>query len=242
MLSIFDDISAQNRIIVALDCSIEKALDLAKDLQGSAQWLKVGMTLFYEHGPYVVHALKELGFKIFLDLKFHDIPHQVEGGAASAIKSGADMITMHTVGGSEMMKAAQRGTLRASEQLRIAAPITLGITVLTSMNQESLEEIGIKRELSEQVSILALDAKRCGLSGVVASPHEASLLRETLGPDSYIVTPGVRPIGSDSNDQSRVATPSEALKAGASHIVIGRPITQSDKPRQAFEDIVLSIQ
>lgn len=242
MLTSFDKLSARERVIVALDCDIDEAFDLADALQGKATWLKVGMTLFYANGPAIVYALKERGFKVFLDLKFHDIPHQVEGAAASATQNGADMITMHTVGGLDMMRSAQKGAEKAASDFNFDVPITLGITVLTSMDKQALEEIGISRDVSDQVCVLAGDAQRAGISGVVASPQEASMLRELMGPDAYIVTPGVRPIGSEKGDQSRIATPAEALANGASHIVIGRPITQAKNPAQAFEDIINSIE
>ena len=196
MVNSFEDIPARDRVIVALDCGIEEAFDLADQLQGKATWMKVGMTLFYANGPAIVYALKERGFKVFLDLKFHDIPHQVEGAAYAAAGSGADMLTMHTVGGVDMMAAAQKG---------------------------------------------AEQAKRAGISGVVASPQEAARLREILGPDAYIVTPGVRPAGAAKGDQSRVATPAEAFANGASHIVVGRPITQADDPAAAFEAIAAEL-
>lgn len=242
MLSRFDDIPARERVMVALDCDIDEAFDLADQLQGRATWMKVGMTLFYANGPAIVYALKERGFKVFLDLKFHDIPHQVEGAAASATKSGADMLTMHTVGGVDMMQAAQRGAVAAAEEFGTDVPATLGITVLTSMNDAALAETGVSRAMADQVVVLAEQAKRAGISGVVASPREAARLREILGPDAYIVTPGVRPAGSDRGDQSRVATPAEAFEAGASHIVIGRPITQADDPAAAFDAIAASLE
>ena len=237
MLSSFEEIPARDRIIVALDCNIEEAFDLADALQGKATWMKVGMTLFYANGPAIVYALKERGFKVFLDLKFHDIPHQVEGAAYSAAASGADMLTMHTVGGVDMMSAAQRGAERAAAEYHHDVPATLGITVLTSMNDAALAETGVSRAMSDQVVVLAEQAKRSGISGVVASPQEATRLREILGPDAYIVTPGVRPSGSDKGDQSRVATPAQAFANGASHLVIGRPITQADDPAAAFDAI-----
>lgn len=242
MLSTFDSLDPRERIMVALDCDLDTAFDLADTLQGKAVWLKVGMTLFYANGPSVVHALKERGFKVFLDLKFHDIPHQVEGAAASATRSGADMITMHTGGGIEMMQAAQSGAERAAAECGFETPITLGITVLTSMSKQTLEEVGVQREVADQVSSLARNAQKAGISGVVASPQEAQMLRDIMGPDAYIVTPGVRPIGSDKGDQSRIATPSQALCNGASHIVVGRPITQSEDPARAFDEIVESLQ
>lgn len=241
MLTVFDDIDARDRVIVALDCGIEEAFDLADQLQGKATWMKVGMTLFYANGPAIVYALKERGFKVFLDLKFHDIPHQVEGAAYSAAASGADMLTMHTVGGVDMMRAAQAGAVAASEEYGYDTPATLGITVLTSMNDAALAETGVSRAMADQVVVLAEQAKRAGISGVVASPQEASRLREILGSEAYIVTPGVRPAGSDKGDQSRVATPAQAFANGASHIVIGRPITQAADPAAAFEAIVAEL-
>ena len=212
MLTTFSDIPERDRVIVALDCDIEEAFELADKLQGKAAWMKIGMTLFYANGPAVVYALKERGFKVFLDLKFHDIPHQVEGAAYSAAASGADMMTMHTIGGVAMMSAAQKGAERAAAEYGFDVPITLGITVLTSMSQAALADTGVTRPMSEQVNVLAEQAKRSGISGVVASPQEAAMLREVLGPEGYIVTPGVRPAGSALGDQSRVARPSRPSK------------------------------
>lgn len=241
MLTTFSDIPERDRVIVALDCDIEEAFELADKLQGKATWMKIGMTLFYANGPAVVYALKERGFKVFLDLKFHDIPHQVEGAAYSAASSGADMMTMHTIGGVAMMSAAQKGAERAAAEYGFDVPITLGITVLTSMSQAALADTGVTRPMSEQVNVLAEQAKRSGISGVVASPQEAAMLREVLGPEGYIVTPGVRPAGSALGDQSRVATPKQAFENGASHIVIGRPITQAADPASAFDAIVAEL-
>lgn len=231
----FSNQTRKERVIVALDCSEERAFELAEQLKGEASWLKVGMTLFYQAGPEIVTKLKEKGFKVFLDLKFHDIPHQVHGAAAAATSVGADMLTMHAVGGVEMMKEAKKGCQEAlvAEDL----PITLAVTVLTSMNKETLQESGVSGEVIDQIKRLALQAKTAELSGVVASPHEACMLRELLGPEAYIVTPGVRPKGASLDDQSRVMTPKEAFDQGASHIVIGRPITGAENPRQAFIDI-----
>ena len=234
MLTTFSDIPERDRVIVALDCDIEEAFELADKLQGKATWMKIGMTLFYANGPAVVYALKERGFKVFLDLK-------VEGAAYSAAASGADMMTMHTIGGVAMMSAAQKGAERAAAEYGFDVPITLGITVLTSMSQAALADTGVTRPMSEQVNVLAEQAKRSGISGVVASPQEAAMLREVLGPEGYIVTPGVRPAGSALGDQSRVATPKQAFENGASHIVIGRPITQAVDPAAAFDAIVAEL-
>lgn len=241
MLNVFEDIPASERIIVALDCGREEALELAETLRGRTRWLKVGMTLYYACGPSIIAAFKQRGFRVFLDLKLHDIPFQIEGAAENAALTGADMITMHTLGGSAMLKAAQRGVEKAARQRKGTPAVTLGITVLTSMDEEALAEIGIGRTPAEQVALLGSVAKEAGISGVVASPNEAALLREILGPRAYIVTPGVRPAGAEKGDQSRVATPAEAFALGASHIVIGRPITKSDDPAAAFDAIVASI-
>ena len=241
MLNVFEDIPASERIIVALDCGREEALELAETLRGRTRWLKVGMTLYYACGPSIIAAFKQRGFRVFLDLKLHDIPFQIEGAAENAALAGADMITMHTLGGSAMLKAAQRGVEKAARQRKGTPAVTLGITVLTSMDEEALAEIGIGRTPAEQVALLGSVAKEAGISGVVASPNEAALLREILGPRAYIVTPGVRPAGAEKGDQSRVATPAEAFASGASHIVIGRPITKSDDPAAAFDAIVASI-
>ncbi len=242
MLANFNEIPAKDRIIVALDCGREEALALGDALAGKASWVKVGMTLYYAEGPAIIREFKDRGFKVFLDLKFHDIPHQVEGAARSATASGADMITMHTVGGVPMMQAAQRG---AEEGARIAGndtPATLGITVLTSMDASTLARTGVTRQLTEQVAEMARQASEAGISGVVASPQEAAMLREILGPSAFIVTPGVRPAGADLGDQSRVATPAKAFADGASHIVVGRPITKASDPVAAFEAIAAELE
>lgn len=231
----FNSLDYRDRIIVAFDCDRARALELADMLEGHARWVKVGMTLFYQEGPAIVSELKQRGFKVFLDLKFHDIPHQVEGAASSVASIGADMLTMHAVGGIDMMKAAKTGLDKTNPQNEIA---TLAVTVLTSMDKATLNATGVAGEVVDQIKNLATQAKQAELSGVVASPHEASILRELLGPKAFIVTPGVRPKGASLDDQSRVMTPKEAFEQGASHIVIGRPITGAEDPCQAFENIV----
>lgn len=238
MLNSFSSVPARERIIVAFDCDRARARELAAQLAGHATWVKVGMTLFYREGPAIVEELRQAGFKVFLDLKFHDIPHQVRGAAASATSTGADMLTMHAAGGMAMMRSGAEGAAEAASARGAQAPVTLGITVLTSMDQETLAQTGVVRPVADQVAALAAQARKAGLSGVVASPQEAAMLREALGPDAYIVTPGVRPAGSDVGDQSRVATPANAFAWGASHLVIGRPITAAPDPAAAFEDIV----
>lgn len=189
MLTAFDSIPARDRVIVALDCDAWEAIALADKLEGHAKWLKIGMTLYYAEGPAIVKMFKRRGFNVFLDLKFHDIPHQVQGAARSAAASGADMLTMHTVGGTAMMEAGQRGAEEGAAEYGGDVPATLGITVLTSMSPEALAATGVARPLPEQVAALAAQAKEAGISGVVASPQEAAALREILGPDAFIVTP-----------------------------------------------------
>ena len=224
------------RIIIALDCEVEKAISIVHELKNEAKWVKIGMTLYYAYGEMLIRICKNCGFNVFLDLKFFDIPHQVKGAAKSATLTRADMLTMHALGGEAMMKAALEGCGEAN-----ANPATLAITVLTSMNQADLDAMGVSREVEQQVISLAEMAQDAGLSGVVASPKEAKMLREKLGDEALIVTPGVRPQGADVGDQSRVATPKEAFDAGASHIVVGRPITAAPDPISAFRAIAAEV-
>ena len=225
---------ARDRVIVALDCDRERALELAHELSGHAAWLKVGMTLYYAEGPEIVKTFKDLGFKVFLDLKFHDIPHQVRGAARSASLAGADLLSVHGLGSGAMLAACREG----AEEAREDRAKLVAITVLTSMNQDALSEIGVESPVAEEAARLAKLAQANGIDGIVCSPMEAHDMRELLGPDALIVTPGVRPVGAALGDQSRVATPSQAIERGASHIVVGRPITGADDPVAAFDAIV----
>lgn len=238
---------ARDAIIVALDCDIARAQELADILQGRATWVKVGMTLFYREGPRVVKLFKDRGFKVFLDLKLFDIPFQVEGAAESAALTGADIISIHALGSSEMIQAAARGVARASAGAGAAgtaghagaeAAKIISISVLTSMNDDSLKEIGIESSVEDEVSRLGALAARSGSNGMVCSPYECESMRACFGEDGLIVVPGVRPKSACANDQKRVATPAFALSHGASKIVIGRPITQADDPRASFDAIV----
>lgn len=241
------------RIIVALDCDGALARSLARQLCGEALWLKVGMTLYYAEGPRIVRELKELGFKVFVDLKLHDIPHQVRGAAQTITEAGADMITVHSSGGAEMLRAAVDGAGYGFQKLskrekNALRPVLLGITVLTSIDQQTLHSIGIDQDTATQVQRLAQLAMNAGLDGVVASPLEAGSLRSSLGQSAIIVTPGIRPAiqvesveSKKTDDQSRISTPRAALSAGASFLVIGRPITSAEDPLSAFRDIVRSI-
>ncbi|WP_293820839.1 orotidine-5'-phosphate decarboxylase [uncultured Parolsenella sp.] len=237
----FDTLSARDRVMVALDCSPEEARELADKLEGHATWLKVGITLIYDGGLPLVEELKSRGFKVFVDAKFHDIPHQVRGAVKSAAHTGADLVTAHGCGGAAMLAACHEGAQEAREAYG-HAPYVIAITVLTSMDSDELGLIGVERPIPEQAAALAKLAVDNGLDGIVCSPQEAHEMRELLGPDALIVTPGVRPAGAALGDQSRVATPAAAIKAGASHIVVGRPITQAPDPVAALESIVDEIE
>ena len=226
-------IPAENPVIVALDCSADEAIALATSLRGRVRWLKVGMTLYYAQGPEIVGRLRELGFDVFVDLKLHDIPHQVAGAAASIAKLGVGMFTVHASGGSAMMRAAIEASRRAAEETGNVAPAVLAVTVLTSCDDAGLSEVGIARSSAEQVVVLARLAAESGVDGVVCSPQEAESVRSIFGPDALVVTPGVRPAWSERGDQARISTPAEALSAGASHLVIGRPITDAPDPAEA---------
>lgn len=230
--------AARNRIIVAIDCGHEEALRLADALSGHARWLKVGMTLYYAEGPAIVREFRERGFKVFLDLKFHDIPHQVRGAARSAALTGADLLTVHGLGAGPMLAAACEGAREAAEATGGECARVIAITVLTSMDADALASIGVTDPIADEAARLAALAQGNGVDGVVCSPQEAAVMRALLGGDALVVTPGVRPAGSALGDQSRVATPAAALAAGASHLVIGRPITAAADPVSAFEAIV----
>lgn len=230
---------ARERVIVAIDCGRERALELADALSGHACWLKVGMTLFYAEGPAIVREMRERGFKVFLDLKLHDIPHQVRGAAEAAASTGADLLTVHGLGAGPMMAAAVEGAAAAAGDGERAKVIA--VTVLTSMDQQALDSIGVDAPVADEADRLARLARDNGIDGVVCSPREATRMRELLGEDALIVTPGVRPAGAALGDQSRVATPAAAIAGGASHIVVGRPITSADDPVAAFEAIVAEL-
>lgn len=237
----FDSLGARERVMVALDCGPSEARELADKLEGHATWLKVGITLIYDGGLPLVKELQARGFKIFVDAKFHDIPHQVKGAVQSAARSGADLVTVHGSGGKAMLEACHEAAVLSEAELG-RAPYVIAITVLTSMDAAELKRVGVSREIPEQAASLAKLAVDAGIDGIVCSPQEAKAMRELLGPDALIVTPGVRPAGAALGDQSRVATPSAAIAAGASHIVVGRPITQAQDPVAAFESIVAEIE
>jgi orotidine-5'-phosphate decarboxylase len=233
--------SAGERLLVALDVeSADRALTLAKRLDGIAGGLKVGSRLFTMEGPVLVRRLVDAGARVFLDLKFHDIPNTVAQAVDAAVRTGAWMINVHASGGAAMMQSAARAAADAAAAAGRPVPLLIGVTVLTSMDEAALQSTGVARPLFDQVLALARMAQGAGLQGVVASPHETAAIRAACGPDFAIVTPGIRgaSAGHDTNDQARTMGPAEAVKAGASYIVVGRPIIAAPDPRAAAQAIV----
>ena len=230
-----------DQLLVALDVDTgRRALDLADSLADLAGGFKVGSRLFTLEGPGLVRALVDRGRRVFLDLKFHDIPNTVAQAVDAAVQTGAWMIDVHASGGTAMMQAAARAGREAAERLGRPAPLLVGITVLTSMDEAALREAGVTRPLLDQVVELARMAKAAGLQGVVASPHETASIRAACGPDFTIVTPGIRgaAAGGAKNDQARTMGPADAVRAGATYLVVGRPIIAAPDPRAAAAAIV----
>jgi len=228
------------KLLVALDVdSGARALELATELRGLASGFKVGSRLFTLEGPALVSRLVDAGANVFLDLKFHDIPNTVAQAVEAAVATGAWMIDVHASGGVPMMQAAARAGTEAAARSGRRRPLVIGVTVLTSMDEPTLREIGVQRPLLDQVITLARMAQTAGLHGVVASPQETAAIRAACGPDFAIVTPGIRgaSAGIETNDQARTMGPAEAVRAGASYIVVGRPIISAANPRAAAEAI-----
>lgn len=227
----------REKIIVALDYDDPAAAcSLARRLQGHVEWMKVGLTLYAAGGRAVVEELKDSGFRVFVDLKLHDIPHQVRGAVRALAAQGADMLTVHASGSEAMLRAAVEAADEAGRGG--SRPAIVAVTVLTSIDAALLAATGIARPPAEQAELLAALAREAGCDGVVCSPREAGRMRERLGPGALVVTPGVRPAWAAADDQARIATPEAALAAGASHLVIGRPVTAAPDPVAALEAIV----
>jgi len=225
---------ARKRLIVALDVPDgAAAAALVARLEDTCAWFKVGLELFTASGPAVLEPILKRGHSVFLDLKFHDIPNTVARAVRSAAALGAKMITVHAAGGPAMLAAARE----ALEGL-VRPPQLLAVTVLTSMDVAQMEAIGLVREPAEQVELLARMGLDAGISGFVCSPREVCALREITGPAGVLVIPGIRPAGTGVGDQKRIATPAEALRQGASCLVVGRPITQAADPAEAAEAIL----
>jgi orotidine-5'-phosphate decarboxylase len=227
--------SARDRLIVALDVGTRaEAISLALTLAPIASWMKIGLQLFTAEGPDVVRAIGETGANVFLDLKLHDIPNTVARAIESVAGLDVQMLTLHLSGGSEMVRAA---VAAAPENL-----LLLGVTVLTSSNSETLREIGMVEDVSQQVVRLAEMGANCGIGGIVASAQEIGALRKAVGQDLILVVPGIRPRGSDEHDQKRTMTSAEAIAAGADYLVVGRPITAAPDPGIAARKILGEIE
>src|SRR5438132_4226547 len=234
--------TAKDRLVVALDVpDRDSAMPLVEQVSGLVGMFKIGSQLFTAEGPELVRELVASGERVFLDLKFHDIPNTVSGAVESAARLGVSILNVHTLGGSEMMRAAAHA-VGDRGLLWITRPAVLGVTVLTSMDRADLADVGITSDLSSEVVRLATLARDSGLDGIVASPHEIRLIRECITAERFIIlTPGIRPARFEHGDQKRIATPADAIRDGADFIVVGRAITDSPEPRAAAERILEEI-
>jgi orotidine-5'-phosphate decarboxylase len=232
--------SEKNRLIVALDVeTAREALELFSALKDVAGMFKIGSQLFTAEGPSIVREIVGSGGRVFLDLKFHDIPNTVARAGVEAARLGVSLFTLHACGGSEMMRRTAEAVRETSLRENIARPLLLGITVLTSADSKTLAEVGLTSDTESQVERMARLAERSGLDGVVASPHEVNLVRRAVvKPAFVVVAPGVRPAGAATDDQRRVMTPAGAVRAGADYLVIGRPILKAPDPPRAARAII----
>jgi orotidine-5'-phosphate decarboxylase len=224
----------KSKIFVALDVETKaKALEIVGDLKGLGACFKIGKQLFTSTGPELVREIVGMGEDVFLDLKYHDIPNTVAKAGTAAAELGVKIFNVHASGGRKMMEAVREEMNKFTNP-----PLVLAVTILTSLGEEDIREVGFDRTIPEQIAKLAKLAKDSGMDGVVASPLEIELIRETCGKDFKILTPGIRPAFAAVNDQKRIATPAEALRKGADFLVIGRPITAAENRREAFLKIL----
>jgi orotidine-5'-phosphate decarboxylase len=231
-----------NPLIVALDVpTVEKALDLVRNLAFRIGTFKIGSELFTSAGPDIVREVRRTGAAVFLDLKFHDIPNTVAKAVAAATRLDVQMLTVHTSGGLEMMRAAEQAAVQTARELGHRPPLVLGVTVLTSLDLTALSEVGQEANVARQVERLATLAAKAGLRGLVCSPLEVAALRQFLPEAMQLVTPGIRAGTDEAGDQKRTLSAREALAAGANWLVIGRPICAAQDPRAAAEDILASL-
>ena len=232
----------KNPIIAALDVpTADQALNLARELASVVGAFKIGSELFTSAGPDIVRKIRATGAAVFLDLKFHDIPNTVAKAIASATRLDVQMLTIHTSGGVETMRAAEKSAQETAKQSGLQCPLVLGVTVLTSSNDATLAEVGCEANTEKQVLRLAQLAVKAGLRGLVCSPLEISALRKILPPQIQLVTPGIRTGAEKADDQKRTLTPKEALQAGANWLVIGRPIYAAENPRAVAEKILATL-
>jgi len=223
---------AKEKLIVALDVdSRARAMELVNNLVGEVGLFKVGMELFYAEGPGMIRDITAAGAKVFLDLKLHDIPNTVGRAARVLARYGAAIINVHAAGGRDMMRAARESAAEEAQKHDVPTPMVVAVTVLTSIDQDAFNnDMGLLGAIKDRVRAWALLTRESGLDGVVCSPKEIALVREACGPDFKIITPGIRPAGAELGDQRRIMTPSDAVHAGASYIVVGRPITGAPDP------------
>jgi orotidine-5'-phosphate decarboxylase len=238
------ELSPAERLVLALDLdNDQEALAIVDELKGSVGLFKVGHQLFTAYGPDIVRRIIGRGGRVFLDLKYHDIPATVAKASAEAVKLGASIFNVHALGGLDMMKAAAESARETADKLGVPAPVTLAVTVLTSMDEKNLrKELKIMRSLQREVNHLARLAQRAGLHGVVASPQEIKMLRRAVRGEFVILTPGVRPAWAGKDDQKRTMTPAEAVVAGADYIVIGRPVLKAADRGEAVRKIIEEIE
>ena len=236
-----ENLPMQNPVIVALDVpTIQQATALIDCIGNQAGAFKVGMELFTAAGPEIIHHIRNRGAAVFLDLKYHDIPNTAAGAVRAAVRLNVQMLTIHLAGGQDMIRAAQTAAQEESASLGIQSPWLLGVSVLTSMNQDDLQQIGIHSPVADQVQNLVSLGIKAGLRGFVCSPQEIVRLRQTLPADAKLVTPGIRTTAAQ-DDQKRTMTPAEALQAGADRLVIGRPICAAPNPVKALENILATL-
>ena len=234
---------AKDRIIFAVDVNdAAAAQQWIKTLAGQVGWFKIGLELFTATGPQLVENVTASGLRCFLDLKFHDIPNTVAGAVRSATALGAEMLTVHTSGGRDMLKAAATSASETAEKLGKPRPKIIGVSVLTSLGDTDMQELGFSRTATEQAARLAELAYTSGIDGMVCSPADLELVRSVVPKDFLVITPGIRPAGSAKGDQTRIATPASAIQAGSDLMVIGRPISQASDPRAAVAAIVAEIE
>jgi len=237
------ELNAKERLIVALDVDSDtEALGIVAELKDTVGVFKVGHQLFTAYGPDIVRRIIGAGGRVFLDLKYHDIPNTVAKASAEAVKLGVSIFNVHSLGGLDMMKAAKESAKETALKYNLPMPAVLAVTVLTSMDEKALrKELKITRSLQRQVAHLARLAQRAGMSGVVASPQEIRMLRRAVRGEFIILTPGVRPAWAGKDDQKRVMTPGDAVKAGADYIVVGRPVLKTADRREAVRKILEEI-